>query len=83
VRILTQTLKVCSMETIGDRGEQYLVDPGDFPRKGNSKFSSLRPSLDVSFLLDVLCAVTLLLDSLPSARVFPIDGVVWVACDRR
>ena len=64
-------------------GELHFAVPDELLRKGNSKFSSPRPPLDASFLLEALRVVALLLDSLLSSRVLPIDGVVWVAGDRR
>ncbi|KAK1604817.1 hypothetical protein QYE76_028490 [Lolium multiflorum] len=75
-RNLTVKLMVWSIEAgmVGD--ELSLAIPGDLLRKGNSKFPSPRPSLDASFLLEVQRAVALLLDSLLSARVLSINGVV-------
>jgi hypothetical protein len=66
---------------VGDELQIAISD--ELLRKRNFKYSIPRPPLDASFLLEVLCAVALLHDSLPSARVFPIDGVVWVTGDRR
>jgi hypothetical protein len=64
-------------------GELHFAVPDELLQKGSPKFSSLRPLLDASFLLETLRVVALLLDSLSSSRVLPINGVVWFTGDIR
>jgi hypothetical protein len=83
MRTLTLRLVDCSTRWMEDGDELQIAISDGLLRKGSFKFSSPRPPLDATFLVEILRVEALLLDSFLSSNMLSIDGVVKVAGDRR